>query len=156
MAMNWNADGRVLIVEDDRPTSKLIVMALQSTEMEIDCREVRTAEEALAFLKNTHGTARTPDLVLLDLDLPGIDGFELLDRLEEEPALGSLPVVVLSRYASPATIDRCYDHHARSFFEKPDAWKEFLAMAETIRGTWIGPAPAASDAPRARKAEPPN
>lgn len=126
---------RVLIVEDHGPTSHLMVRALNEAAPAVTCVEVRTAAKALEFL--THSDDDGPDVVLLDLDLPDKDGFDVLKALNSHPTLSRTPVIIVSGDTRPATIDRCYEMRARTFIEKPEGWDEFLSVAQAIAEYWF-------------------
>lgn len=129
--------GRVLIVEDDPPTSRLLSRAIQEAYPQLTCDQVETAEAALSLLMRPAYPPDEPQLVLLDLDLPNKDGFEVLEALRSHAELRRTPVVVISGDSSTSTVNRCYELHARSFIEKPNEWDEFVAIGESIGNYWF-------------------
>lgn len=129
--------GRVLIVEDHLPTSRLITTAFQEVASGVTCVEVNTAEQAVEFLTRTGTPSDKPEIVLLDLDLPNDGGYSVLQTLKNDPELRRKPVVVLSADSRQETIDRAYELNASTFVSKPDEWAEFLKMADTIARYWF-------------------
>ena len=129
--------GCVLIVEDHRPTSALMTTAFDEVSPAITCRVVETGEDAMAVLAGENEPEAVPDLVLLDLDLPGMDGYAVLEALERDERLRALPVVVVSDITERATIDRCYELGARTFVSKPNDLNGFLSFAETLTDYWF-------------------
>lgn len=137
MAEGDGACERILIVEDHGPTANLMVRALNEVAPGVTCIEVRTAGQALDFLTRSNEAAPTPDLVLLDLDLPDRNGLDVLKALNSHPKLCRIPVLVISSDERPETIDRCYEHAARTFIKKPEEWDEFAAVAQAIGDYWF-------------------
>lgn len=89
----------ILIVEDDRFLRELIVQKLIKENYEIS--EAVDGEEGLKKIKE-----EKPDLILLDLILPGIDGFEVLSRMKEDPTLSQIPVIILSNLGQKEDVER--------------------------------------------------
>ncbi|MBI4872783.1 MAG: response regulator [Candidatus Riflebacteria bacterium] len=138
----------ILLVEDNPDDELLTVRALKKSHVANRIVVAHDGAEALSYLhctgENTGRDAReTPQLVLLDLKLPGIDGLEVLRRIRETPALRSLPVVVLTTSNEQADVFRSYDLGANSFIRKPVDFAQF-SEAMTILGLYwlvlnIGP-----------------
>jgi len=90
---------KILIIEDDKFLRELIVKKLVKEGYEIS--EAVDGEEGIKKVKE-----EKPDLVLLDLILPGIDGFEVLSRTKEDPALSQIPVIILSNLGQKEDVER--------------------------------------------------
>ena len=150
MAQRDGNTGRVLIVEDHLPTSRLMATAFQEVASGVTCIEVGTAEKALEFLTQTGNPSDTPEIVLLDLELPNNDGFAVLRTLKNDPELRRKPVVVMSATQSQEAINRCYELHARTFISKPDEWEEFVEIAEAVSTYWFAAAECPATTPFAR------
>lgn len=90
---------KILIIEDDKFLRELIVRKL--SQENFDIIEAIDGEEGIKKIKET-----TPDLLLLDLILPGIDGFEVLSKIKEDPATASIPVVILSNLGQREDVER--------------------------------------------------
>ena len=102
----------VLIVEDEPDIRLLTRIVLEGAGHEV--MEVGTGEEALAVLEE-----RAPDLLLLDIRLPGIDGLDVLTRMHDKPEWQSIPVIIMSAHSSPETLARAQDMGARTYLLKP-------------------------------------
>lgn len=103
---------KVLIVEDYQPIRELAVRLLLSQGY--DSIEVGTGEEALAV-----APAEKPDLIMLDIGLPGIDGWETLERLQADPATSHIPVVIVTAMGRADDIVRGYSLGASYYVVKP-------------------------------------
>ena len=77
-----------------------------------------------------------PDLVLLDLNLPGIDGFEVLTQLKSDPALRAIPVVVLTTSRLEADVLKTYRHGANTYIQKPSEFPRYCDLVATLRSYW--------------------
>jgi CheY-like chemotaxis protein len=84
-----------------------------------------------------HNAAR-PDLILLDLNLPGKDGRQVLAEVKGDPTLGTIPVIVLTTSQMQEDINRAYSLHANGYIAKPTDFASYSAMVETIGQFWIG------------------
>ncbi|MCC8242681.1 response regulator [Saccharothrix luteola] len=109
----------VLLVEDDLGDALVVAEALAGSPVRL--HTVRDGDEALAFLLRAgdHGDAPRPGLVLLDLDLPRLDGREILAQVKASEALRSIPVVVLTSSQAEADVTASYSAHANAYVAKP-------------------------------------
>lgn len=115
---------KILIVDDDPDIRELLALRLRSHGYEIAF--AADAVMALNVLRSEQ-----PDLVLLDVGLPGGDGMVVMERMKQFPALAHLPVIVVTARDPSTTKDRALEAGARNFFEKPIDQAELL---EAIRG----------------------
>lgn len=118
-----------VLVVDDEPDVRLIAR-LVLTAAEFAVREVPSGEAALAELLS----GPTPDVLLLDLRMPGIDGWEVLRRLRAEPTLAELPVVVFTADLGARAEARSHLDDANLFVTKPFQADELLAVVRTAVG----------------------
>ena len=129
----------ILLVEDNPADARLVREALAESDLTADLHWVSSGEEALSFLR--HGipfeNAPTPDLVLLDLNLPGLRGQEVLCDIKQDPALLSIPVVVLTSSGARQDVLDAYAAHANSYVVKPADFDQFLALVGTIQKYWL-------------------
>lgn len=109
-------DLRILYVDDDPILREFAVVHLSSEHA-----QVRTAEDGLDALQQLE--AEAPDLVLLDLEMPRMDGFETLERLRADQRFAHLPVIVVTSREDAAAIDRAYELGATFFTVKPINWR---------------------------------
>jgi diguanylate cyclase (GGDEF)-like protein/PAS domain S-box-containing protein len=108
-------DARILIIDDDALTRTLAVEALREAGFTVG--EADSGEEGLAAFE-----AERPDLVLLDVVMPGLDGFEVCRRLRGHPRLGHVPVIMLTGLEDTESIEKAYDSGATDFISKPINW----------------------------------
>jgi CheY-like chemotaxis protein len=125
----------ILLVEDDLEDAGLTIEALR--EGDVPCRVslVRDGEEAIEFLCRQGRFARTPrpDLLLLDLKLPKMDGREVLSRVRADPQLRRIPVVVLTVSATHEEILREEGLHVEAYLVKPVDWPRFVEVVKSLR-----------------------
>lgn len=140
----------ILLVEDNASDEKLTVLALKKCEVENHVFVVRDGAEALDFVFATgahagRDPAQPPALVLLDLNLPKIDGLEVLRRIRADVRTRALPVVILTSSKQEEDIAQGYSSGANAYVRKPVAYAEFLAAARAIGAFWLslneGPPP---------------
>jgi CheY-like chemotaxis protein len=117
----------LLIVEDDSNTSAALAALLRNRGHHVACAS--TAGEALHQLHHAQ-----PDLLLLDLGLPRVDGLDLLDALAEEPQFSDVPVVVYSGRADPAAVDTALRRGALDYIVKGEPWEQTCQRIESCVG----------------------
>jgi CheY-like chemotaxis protein len=128
-----------LLVEDDDDHAELVAISLKAengTNKTVD--RVSNGEEALAYLKRQgkfSGKPR-PNVVLLDLKLPRVDGHEVLATMKADPELRSIPVVVLTTSQSHEDKVKAYAHYANSYLAKPMDFGEFSRMVREMTHYW--------------------
>jgi CheY-like chemotaxis protein len=124
---------RIALVEDNPSEAQIIEMALRKTGEPLQIVLLEDGVEAMDYLSRTRDPC---DLVLLDLNLPRLDGFEILGRVRRDDQLRSLPVVVLSGSSNPEEVARCYRTGANSYICKPLHLDEIFAMAAHVVNYW--------------------
>ena len=144
----------ILIAEDNEDHAFLLRRALKKGAVLNPVFIVRDGEEAVAYLKGEGKFADRyeyplPGLLLLDLKMPKMDGFEVLQWIRAQPFLKRLRVVVLTTSESPQDINRAYELGANSFMVKPLEKHQFLEVTEAIKGYWLwmSAAPQLQEAP---------
>jgi chemotaxis family two-component system response regulator Rcp1 len=125
----------VLLVEDDPGDVRLTQEALAPTT---NLHVAEDAERAMAFLdqQGDYAAAPRPDLILLDLNLPGRDGRELLEQIKAHTRHRAIPVVVLTTSNDLDDIRRAYELNANSFITKPVNWVKFVTVIKSIENFW--------------------
>jgi two-component system, chemotaxis family, response regulator Rcp1 len=100
---------------------------------------VHDGAKAMDFLRRrgTFGAAPRPDMILLDLNLPGMSGQELLEQIKLAPELRSIPVVVLSSSRCPADVATSYDRHANCYIIKPPDLEGYVSIIRSIEAFWL-------------------
>lgn len=129
----------ILLVEDNPGDVRLTVEALKEGRVRNQLSVVSDGVEALAFLRNQgrYTDAPRPDLMLLDLNLPKMDGREVLAEIKDDPTLRRIPVVVLTTSAAEADILKSYALHANCYITKPVDLEQFINVIGTIEDFWL-------------------
>ncbi len=135
--MNKDADARpieILLVEDDEGDVLLTTEALEASKITNNMHVARNGEEALKFLRqeDPYTDAPRPDIVLLDLNLPRVDGREVLSQVKSDDSLRRIPIIVLTTSEAEEDILRSYDLHANAYVTKPVDFNRFLQVIQSI------------------------
>lgn len=129
----------ILLVEDNAGDVRLTVEALREGKVRNSLTVARDGVEALQVLRREgpFADAATPDLVLLDLNLPRKDGREVLAEIKSDPTLRRIPVVVLTTSQAEEDIFRSYDLHANCYVNKPVDFDNFISVIRSIDNFWL-------------------
>lgn len=132
----------ILLVEDNPDDELLTIRALKKNRIGNEIVVARDGVEALDFLMATGSYADrnvndVPELILLDLKLPKVNGLEVLKRLRAEPHTKYVPVVILTSSSEEQDIISSYDLGANSFVQKPVDFDEFLEAARQLGVYWL-------------------
>jgi CheY-like chemotaxis protein len=124
----------VLLVEDDPGDVLITREAFEDNKVQNRLHVVSDGVDALAFLRREgqYAEAPTPDLILLDLNLPRMDGREVLAAIKADDALRSIPVVVLTTSDSEDDVAKSYSLHANAYVTKPVDFDRFIAAVRQI------------------------
>jgi CheY-like chemotaxis protein len=124
----------VLLVEDDPGDVLLTREAFEHQKVHNRLHVVNNGEDAINFVRQQGAfvDAPVPDLVLLDLNLPGMHGREVLAAIKEDPALRAIPVVVLTTSEAEEDVLRSYLLHANAYVTKPVDFDRFMAVVRAI------------------------
>ena len=125
----------VLLVEDDLEDARLTFDALKQGEVPCRISLVRDGEEAIEFLRRMGKYARAPrpDIILLDIQMPKLDGRELLAIIKKDADLASIPVVVMTVSAAHKQILEEEDLRVESYLTKPFDLEQFLSVVKSLR-----------------------
>ncbi|MDQ1641554.1 MAG: hypothetical protein QOJ90_905 [Actinomycetota bacterium] len=124
----------VLLVEDDPGDVLMTREAFEDHKVQNQLHVVNDGVEAMAFLRREgeHADAPRPDLVLLDLNLPRMDGREVLNAIKSDPDLASIPVVILTTSEAEEDVLRSYSLHANAYVTKPVDFDRFIKVVRQI------------------------
>ena len=129
----------ILLVEDNEGDILLTREALEEAKIVNRISVAYDGIEALEFLKKRapFGDGETPDLILLDINLPRMDGTEVLGIIKNDPDLRRIPVIMLTTSSSEKDILVSYDNHANCYITKPVDLERFMEVVRTIEDFWI-------------------
>src|ERR1700686_1845440 len=130
---------QVLLVEDSPGDVRLTREVFREANMSINLHVASDGVEAIAFLRHegAHVHAPRPDLILLDLNLPKMDGREVLAHIKEDDDLKTIPTVVLTTSQAEADIVKSYQLHANCYLTKPVQLEAFESMVKSINDFWL-------------------
>lgn len=129
----------VLLVEDEPADAHLVRLAFEEGRVLVDLHHVGDGVEAFAYLRRegTHHDAPAPDLILLDLNMPRMDGRQFLKNIKADPDLHSVPVVVLTTSDAERDLLDSYDNFAAGFIVKPVEIDAFIRVVRGLSDYWI-------------------
>ena len=135
-------NAHILLVEDNRMDIELTLDAFKEARLKNTIQVAQNGEEALDYLfgrgkYSDRETYPMPNLVLLDLKLPRVDGFEVLRQIKSAPILKRLPVVILTSSKEEGDRALSYDIGANSYLVKPVSFDGFLGVVRQIEGYWL-------------------
>ncbi|MEA2156125.1 MAG: hypothetical protein QOE11_2265 [Solirubrobacteraceae bacterium] len=127
----------ILVVEDNAADAALIADALEDSPSAPRLLIARNGHDALARLRDASAGSR-PHLLLLDLNLPGFSGLQVLAELKADTELRRIPVLVLTTSKSQDEIDRCYELGAAAVLNKPLRLRDHREMVRAVELFWLG------------------
>jgi chemotaxis family two-component system response regulator Rcp1 len=130
---------QVLLVEDSPGDVRLTQEAFRDANMSIKLHVATDGVEAMAFLRREgpHASAPRPDLILLDLNLPKMDGRQVLALVKEDADLKTIPTVILTTSEAEADIVKSYQLQANCYLSKPVQLDEFEGLVRSINDFWL-------------------
>jgi CheY-like chemotaxis protein len=129
----------VLLIEDEPADVHLTKMAFNESKVLVDVHDVGDGLEALAFLKKEkpYADAPKPDLILLDLNMPRMDGREFLKHFKGLDSINRIPVVILTTSEAETDVVASYDLGASGFIVKPVDIEQFFGAIQTLEDYWL-------------------
>lgn len=131
----------ILLIEDSRADAKIVERALREGDVSHRLTVIPDGRLALDYLFGLRDepvqTDREPDLILLDLNLPGLDGCQVLTRIKGDPFLRMIPVVILTTSNREEDILQTYQAGANTYIPKPDEYPRYRELVETLRHYWV-------------------
>jgi chemotaxis family two-component system response regulator Rcp1 len=129
----------ILLVEDSPGDVRLTQEAFRDANRSIHMHVARDGVEAMAFLKRqgTHAHAPRPDLILLDLNLPKMDGREVLAHIKQDDGLKTIPTVILTTSEAEVDIVKGYELQANCYLSKPVQLEAFENLVRSINDFWL-------------------
>jgi len=130
---------RILIVDDSLADAELITILMKNVQHPHEEYVVQDASEAIDFLhqRGKYAKAPRPNLILLDINMPGMSGLELLSRVKQDLYINTIPVIMLSTTNSPEEVRRSYQLHANAFVQKATDLDTAQRLIQSIQGFWM-------------------
>jgi len=133
---------QILLVEDNRMDIELTLDAFEQVHLANHINVVENGQQALDYLYGLEQYADRkqyplPDLILLDLKMPGVDGHEVLRRIKGEPGLKRIPVIILTSSREEGDLELSYDQGANSYLVKPVSFDEFMKVVHQVAAYWL-------------------
>jgi CheY-like chemotaxis protein len=138
-----NEIARILLVEDNRDDAEATARSLKANHLLNPLHWCRSGQDALDYLSGEGAyagdpSAARPALILLDLNMPGVDGRQVLERVKGSPALRAIPVIILTTSSDTQDIEQCYTLGASTFIQKPVDFDGLCAAVRAMRDYWFG------------------
>lgn len=129
---------KIVHVEDNAADADLLKEAFESAGITVQIRLFHDAREALQSLEQeqSENSSTTPDIIVLDLNLPKMDGRELLKCLKQNAQLKRIPVIILSTSSLDQDIAYCYENYANSYIIKPQRFVDYKRVASSVSEYW--------------------
>jgi len=137
MGTHPNEPVRILIVEDNLGDVELAKEALLTSKLANELSVFYDGRSALAELDRLNKAGSLPDLIFLDLNLPGMSGTEVLAAIKGTPGLSRVPVVILTSSQAERDIAKSYDLHANCYVTKPLDFTQFIEVVQSIEDFWF-------------------
>jgi len=130
---------KILLIEDSDGDILLITQALKKAQVTNGVTVIKDGDKALQYLRKEadYRDVETPDLILMDINLPRIDGIEVLAEIKNDPLLMSIPVVMLTTSESEKDVINSYNNHANCYIVKPVNFQKFIDVVQLIKEFWI-------------------
>jgi chemotaxis family two-component system response regulator Rcp1 len=129
---------RIVLAEDDRAIAHLIEIAMKRTGIPHDLETVHDGHQAIAALEKKSAVGyRTPDLLLLDLHMPGKNGFEVLEYVKRNSRLQRIPVVMFSNSRLSDDVAKAYELHVNAYVHKNTDFADLCHTTDTILRFWL-------------------
>ena len=131
----------IVVADDDRNDLDLLKLAVQKSGVRVELREVRDGHEAIEYLEgqgcyHDRSTYPFPDLLILDLKMPRLDGLEVLEWLRGHPHYKRLPAIMLSSSVLERDVDEAYRRGANTYFTKPGEYRKFADLVRVMIDYW--------------------
>lgn len=129
----------ILLVEDNEADIVLTKNALKTLKLQNNLSVCRDGEEGLDFLykRGQYEDVVTPDLVLMDLNMPKVGGMEVLAKIKNDPKLSMIPIIILSTSSAEKDVISSYQNHANSYVKKPIDFMKFIEVIQEIENYWF-------------------
>ncbi len=134
-----NPTVKILLVEDNPADIELTREAFEESDFDNELTVIEDGAEALEYLYECRNQdQQTPEIILLDINLPQVNGLEILQKVKSDEQLRKIPVVILTSSADDMDIFNSYQNYCSGYITKPVNIENFMAVAKKIEGYWFG------------------
>ena len=126
---------RILVIEDEKEIRNFLKVSLETECFVVDIAE--DGEAGINYLRDHAVDMQLPSLILLDLNLPKKNGYEVLDEIKHDERLCSIPVVIFSTSERPEDVSRAYALGANCYVQKPSGFTDYVKTIRTIQQFWF-------------------
>lgn len=134
--MKHQSEVRIFITDDDPDDLLLIQDAFEESSDSLLLTLFDTGDALLAALKEAAHAQKLPQLIILDLNMPGTNGRDVIGNLKADPAICHIPVIILTTSSSEQDIVECFELGASSYIVKPAKYSELLQVARSLKDYW--------------------
>lgn len=140
--MKLDSSHTVMIVEDSPADYEVTLRAFQKSGLKNDVRHCETGDEAMDYLfrrgeYSDPENSPKPSIILLDLNMPGTDGRDVLQYIKKDEMLKKIPVIILTTSSDRRDVEECYKIGANSYIQKPVDLKKFVEAIERLHDYWF-------------------
>ncbi len=133
----------ILLVEDNQDDYEATIRSFKKARLMNPVKWCQSGNDALDYIfqKGAYAeddTVEVPCMILLDLNMPGIDGRQVLKEIKADPLKRNIPIIVLTTSSDEIDVNKCYDLGASTYIQKPVAFEGLLSAAEQIKEYWFG------------------
>jgi CheY-like chemotaxis protein len=135
--MNIHTDTLVFVVEDSDEDFDTILEAAKRSSIGNSIRRAISGDECVDVLQGTDSKPLNPAIILLDLNISGMDGRDALAAIRADLARRTLPIIILSTSANPKDVEYCYAHGANAYHVKPVRYSDHIALLDEVFTYWL-------------------
>ncbi len=132
-----NDIAHILLVEDNQDDYDATLRSLKKNHLINPVHWCKNGQEALDYLKSKEAESQKPSLILLDLNMPGIDGRQVLERIKTDQKLRSIPVIILTTSSDTKDVEQCYNIGASTYIQKPVSFEGLTEAIRTMKDYWF-------------------
>lgn len=133
-----NSDiAQILLVEDNQDDYDATLRSLKKNHLINPVHWCKNGQEAIDYLKSKEAENQKPSLILLDLNMPGIDGRQVLERIKSDQKLRSIPVIILTTSSDNRDVEQCYNIGASTYIQKPVSFEGLTEAIRTMKDYWF-------------------
>jgi len=132
-------DAQILLIEDNDADARLVIESMKTGKLVNAVVRVNNGEQALDYLhkRGDYKDAVRPDLILLDLNMPRMDGREFMESIKDQPTFTNIPLVVLTTSNDNTDIESSYQNLANCYITKPIDFAKFVEVVQSIEKFWL-------------------